>query len=193
MSKQMLVGLLQLDLEESQDSHEIEMTEAIDKLNSIRESLKAQLTQKDIENFEFVVNQINYYDAQMIAADKAAHNVLRFICQHPCIREEREKIWDNQSCETVSDSIVDGLKKIMELCNLTMGEVESRTIVFDSYVAHYYEQVCEYIDKKRLYDSTRQSAEFFRKSIKKSLMNAEKKGNPYADHCSKKVTTLLDS
>ena len=144
----MLIGLLQLYLEEFQDLHEVEMKEAIDKLNSIRESLTAQLTKEDTENFDFVVNQINYYDAQMIAADKAASNMLDFICQ-PCTQEGREKTWDNQDCETVVDSIVDGLKKIIDLCDIKI--VESRTTTFNSYVARYHEQVCEYIDKKRSY------------------------------------------
>ena len=192
----MLIGLLQLDLEEFQDLHEVEMTEAIDRLNSIRELLIVQLTKEDTEKFDFVVNQINfvvkqinYYDDQMIAADKAASNMLDFICQ-PCTQEGREKTWDNQDCETVVDSIVDGLKKIIDLCDIKI--VESRTTTFNSYVARYHEQVCEYIDKKRSYSGNRQSAEFFRKSIKKTFKDADAK-NSYVKSCSEKIIALFNS
>ena len=192
MSKHMLIGLLQLDLEEFQDLHEVEMKEAIDKLNSIRESLKVQLTEEDKKNFESVEDLINSYDNQMIAANKAALDVLNFLCK-PCTQEGREKTWDNQDCETVSDSIVDGLKIIMDLCNITMGEVLGRTETFNSYVARYQKQVCEYVDDKRHYGNTRQSAEFFRKSIRGSFKDAENTGNFYVKSCSGKIIDLFKS
>ncbi len=193
MSKQTLIGSLQLDLAKLQALPEAEMKNVLNQLDDILLNIEEP---EVVEKLKSIIADIKSADVLMKVANDFAREFLVVNYGDEKARVKLKEIWNNQNYEEMYKGAWVDLKKIKDACCILVGTLEHKENIFDTYCEDYLNFFKKYMKTDRLktnvFNNDEETPDRFRDSVTTYIKQFSKEDVPYNNHCNKKILSLVN-